>query len=152
MYPRAARCLPLVLFVACSGADDGTTPPGSASGVSTDTSPDDGSSSGTGSSTSTSPTTTSPWGDEYGGHYKPPWTGCLEDEAEDFAGLGMACLPKCIDGQCPPPPPGTSGVPACAVDLDESIPGPDHCVITCKEQADCQGEGYTCKDEWCSWP
>jgi hypothetical protein len=95
----------------------------------------------------------SPWGEEYGGHYKPPHTGCLDDEVADFAGRGQACLPACVAGQCPPASPETLGTPVCEIDLDESIPGPDHCVIRCETTEDCQGEGYTCNpDNWCSWP
>lgn len=147
MYVRASRWLILLtvlVFGSCSGRGGGTTEsePGSTSETVTGSEP----------STGTVVTTTGPWGEEYEGHYKPPTTGCLADEAEAFAGLGRACLPTCIDGLCPPAAPGTSGAPACEVDLDDSIPGPDHCVITCSEQADCQGEGYTCKGGWCSWP
>lgn len=135
----------LILVVALGAcADKGETVTGSAGG----------SSSSGGSSTggvTTGPE--SPWGEEYGGHYKPPYTGCLDDEAEDQAGRGFACLPKCVAGLCPPAPPGTVGEPACEIDLDDAIPGPDHCVITCSKTEECQGEGYTCNpDGWCSWP
>lgn len=95
--------------------------------------------------------TTSPWGEDYAGHYKPP-PACRDDEVADFAGRGMACMPACINGMCPPASPETVGKPACEIDLDD-VPGPDHCIITCSQQTDCQGDGYTCNpDGWCSWP
>lgn len=136
------------LTLACTGDDrggDSDTSVVTSNGVQTQ-----GSSSSSTTST-TGDTTGDPWGGVYQGHYGPPGN-CRPDEVEGPVGMGFGCLPGCVGGLCPPPPPGTKGVPACVLDLDDSIPGPDHCAITCAGGDECQGFGYNCHGDVCGWP